>query len=50
VDTQQDPDQPPTRLVIEVPVPGVLLGRSQLLLPEPADPIVGLTTDEDGDW
>jgi hypothetical protein len=36
-------------LVVETVVPGVLLGRS-LLLPEPRDPEVGITTTEDGDW
>lgn len=48
---QPDPEPAPWRvLVVETPVPGVLLGHVQLLLPEPADPIIGLTTTEDGEW
>lgn len=51
MDTQQHPPQPHVwLLIVETPVPSVLLvGALSLLLPEPADPIVGWSTTDDGE-
>lgn len=43
---EQDPDPPMWLVIIEVPIPGVLIGPIPLPQ-EPADPEVGWTTTDD---
>jgi hypothetical protein len=49
---EPQPEPLPVRLlVIETLISGIVIGGPvPPSLPEPADPIIGLTTTEDGNW